>query len=232
MSGSTPSTWVISPVTRGVLVSSHAYSQVMSKTPDFARLFARPENYDDVEYADPWLEPRLALLLWEALSEIAFDLKLDLKGFDKTQDPFLDGLLLSSLPRFTWKQNKEWVRGLAQSAKGLRSDLKKGRLPRPRNVAEEVILHLAIDVMVGYLGADELIASHEELNALPDLEEPFDKWDLYDLLFQDLDVLLLFEPEMDGFEGDRKMAKELGLADYRADAWFKWFGNMKPRRAG
>jgi hypothetical protein len=168
-------------------------------------------------------------MLWECLVTLAVDLKVELDRFDLQPDPFESSVRLAKLPSFTWKQNKAWVREFVQAVWDLRDDLAEGQIPYPRNTAEEVVLYWAIQDADGTLQDDEVMADYEPYLSLPEEIEPFDEDDLLEALYQDTDFMLLFEPDMDGFEQDRDMQKALGMVDFRAGEWFKWFGNAEPR---
>jgi hypothetical protein len=197
---------------------------LMTQTPDFAKLFPRPDD-DEIER----LEPRTALMLWESLLTLGVDLKFDLGRFDLQLDPFESSVRLTNLPWFTWKQDKAWVREFVQAAWDLNTDLSEGRIPYPRNTAEEVVLYWAIQDADGTLNDDQVMADYEPYLSLPEEIEPFDQSHLLQALYQDIDFLMLFEPDLDGFEQDRVMQKELGMVDFRAREWFKWFDNVEPR---
>jgi hypothetical protein len=65
---------------------------------------------------------------------------------------------------------------------------------------------------------------------LPEHDDDHD-WDmLTETLFQDLDILALFSNQLDGIEDpDTDQNRELGIGDYRPQAWFERLLNMEPR---
>jgi hypothetical protein len=56
-------------------------------------------------------------------------------------------------------------------------------------------------------------------------------WDVAeDVLFQDLDILTLFDPSTDGVEDpDDDLNKAMRIGDYRPEAWFTAFANRTAR---
>jgi hypothetical protein len=53
---------------------------------------------------------------------------------------------------------------------------------------------------------------------------------LSDVLFQDGDILALFNIELDGIEDpDADQNRSIGMGDYRPQAWFQSFNNMDDR---
>jgi hypothetical protein len=63
-------------------------------------------------------------------------------------------------------------------------------------------------------------------------EHPDDlDWDaMPDVLFQDTDILHLFEPGLDGIDDPHNaLNAEMAIGDYRPSAWFETFANMQPR---
>ena len=65
---------------------------------------------------------------------------------------------------------------------------------------------------------------------MPEHPDDFD-WDaMPDALFQDTDILHLFEPDLDGIDDpDEALNIEMAMGDYRPSAWFENFGNMRQR---
>jgi hypothetical protein len=79
-------------------------------------------------------------------------------------------------------------------------------------------------VVDGWAGLEETLAG------LPEQEDDLD-WDLlYEVLFQDFDMLSLFNIELDGIEDpDAEQNQLLGVGDYRPQVWFETFLNTEPR---
>jgi hypothetical protein len=119
----------------------------------------------------------------------------------------------------TWREGRAWRRQLARAADDLANDLDAGELPKPRCIAEEAVLWLAM---------------HREGPAVAEVKKwriSREQWeDAHSDLVQDWDIALLWDPQMDGLEEpDDKLNKLIGMGDYRPGAWFSWFHNAKPR---
>jgi hypothetical protein len=203
-----------------------------STAPDFAALFpiCRCGNESCDACGGLQLTPRTAAVLW-TMAQILADHGYD----DVTRNgdaPVVDDsewILFDRYPRITWRQDAVWRRQAARTYDDLAEDLAIGRWPHPTCPAEEMALHLVLDhapaaVEDGWAGLDR--------HPLPLPEHPDDfDWDMAsEVLFQDLDILSLFDVEMDGIEdpGDEHN-RDLGIGDYRPQAWFRTFLNMDPR---
>src|ERR1035438_6616581 len=102
------------------------------------------------------------------------------------------GWLLRSdtLPRITWNQDSGWRRQVARACDDLGNDLVCGDWPMPRNNAEEIVLHLAIEDGPDCLEEREDVKD-EEHDALPRHGDDYDWGMCSEVLFQDHDVLML-----------------------------------------
>ncbi|MEV6228106.1 hypothetical protein AB0L88_09590 [Saccharopolyspora shandongensis] len=137
--------------------------------------------------------------------------------------------IFAEYPRITWRQDAVWRRQAARAFDDLAADLATGDWPLPRCPAEEMALHLTLRyaqaaVDDGWAGFDG------PLKHVPEHPDDFE-WDvLYDILFQDLDILSLFDMELDGIEDpETETNRSFGIGDYRPQAWFQSFNNMEPR---
>ncbi|MEY9848505.1 hypothetical protein ABH940_005608 [Streptacidiphilus sp. BW17] len=139
-----------------------------------------------------------------------------------------DGGVFALLPRFTWSQNADWRRCFLQAFPALAEDLAVG-IPMPRTPAEEMALELAI------VHADSLLRSDPGRTApvvsgLPADPRDYDWNACREALFQDSDLLMLFQPNADGLEDpENEVNRRLGIGDYRPAAWFCAFSNVEPR---
>jgi len=138
--------------------------------------------------------------------------------------------LFGRYPRLTWSQDAVWRRRAARAYDDLAADLAAGEWPLPTCPAEELALHLILEdalaaVEDGWTGLDAAA-----FDALPGHPEDLD-WDaMPDALFQDTDILHLFEPGLDGIDDpDDALNAEMAIGDYRPSAWFENFANMRPR---
>jgi hypothetical protein len=214
-----------------------------SAGPDFAALFparscdvdhADEDEEDDCEICGDWhLTPRTVDMLYTALenlSDEAYD-DADEHGSEPvpSKNDAGDWSLFDRLPRVTWKMDAEWRRQFGRTCEDLAEDLAAGDWPRPRCTAEEMAMHLAIQDAPTYLemwqdGGDKRHAS------LPEHRNDYDWHMCSQVLFEDHDVLMLYDASLDGFEdpgGD--VNREYGVGDLRAVAWFKPFAHLDPR---
>lgn len=179
------------------------------------------------------MTPRTAAVLW-TVGQLLGD-----RGYDDViehgDEPVgKDGRwsLFDGYPRITWRQNAVWRRQAARSFDDLTADLAAGNWPQPRCPAEEMALHLILRhvqaaVADGWAGVEDRFAD------LLEHEDDLD-WDLlHDVLFQDLDILELFDVQLDGIEDpETEQNRQMGVGDYRPQAWFESFLNLEPRDGG
>jgi hypothetical protein len=210
--------------------------------PDFAALFpVRSCERSHVDWEEEmecdvcgdWqLTPRTADILYTALENLSDEAYDDVE--EHGSDPVTrrnngDWNLFDRYPRITWQMDADWRRQVARACEDLSQDLAEGRWPIPRNNAEEMALHLAIEDAPDYLDEAEDFADkrHDTLPKYPDDYS----WDqCSDLLFQDHDVLMLFDQGLDGFEDPgTDINKQFRVGDLRPEAWFTSFANVEPR---
>ncbi len=210
--------------------------------PDFAALF--PVRSCEREHADweeemecdvcgKWqLTPRTADMLYTALenlSDEAYDDVDEHHSDPVTREKTGDWALFARLPRITWQTDADWRRQVARACEDLSQDLAAGHWAIPRSNAEEMALHLAIEDAPDYLEMAEE-SGDEGHNALPEHSDDYNWDECSDLLFQDHDVLMLFDESLDGFEDPgTDINKHFRVGDLRPEAWFKFFNNVEPR---
>lgn len=199
--------------------------------PKFDALFAScscgREGCD--ECAGFQLTPRTAARLWVALNFLADQAYDDVEehGDEPVRDP-RDWSLFDEYPRITFRQDAVWRRQAARCFDDLSRDLEAARWPSPRCAGEEMALHLALDFAPD--AVDEGGSLAEWIDRLPAHPGDLD-WDAcVDGLFQDTDILTLFNDSHDGLEdpGD-PTNRRLGIGDYRPASWFTTFDNQEPR---
>lgn len=198
--------------------------------PDFVTLFpvCRCGKEDTCPQCGSFqLAPRMAAELWarcQILADGAYD-EVETYG-DKSVDPDEAWFVFSEFPMITWSQKSAWRRQCARAFDDLVGDLEAGRWPEPTCPADEMALHLAIQVQqdIEEEWLDEKLVS---LPSHPDDED----WDgAVDALFQDTDILALFDPSQDGLEDpESDINVSFRIGDYRPAAWFKTFSNMETR---
>lgn len=204
----------------------------LSTGPDFAALFPMCRCGQDVCDACSGfqLTPRTAAVLW-AMAKLLAD-----RGYDDVaeygDEPATDNdgwVLFSLYPRITWRQDAVWRRQAARAYDDLAQDVEAGRWPRPTCPGEEMALHLILQnapaaVQDGWTGLDDTLPQ------LPEHPDDYD-WNIAsEVLFQDHDILDLFDIEMDGIEDPgSEYNRATGMGDYRPQSWFRTFLNMQPR---
>ncbi len=210
--------------------------------PDFAALFpvrscdldhANEDEEDACEICGSWqLTPRTADMLHTALENLSDEAHDD--ADEKGDEPVPgknadDWSFFDRLPRITWGMDAEWRRQFGRACDDLVQDLAVGEWPRPRCTAEEMALHLAIEDAPGYLEMWQE-AKDERHEALPKHRDDYDWGMCSEILFEDHDVLMLYDASLDGFEdpgGD--LNQENGVGDLRPAVWFKFFAHLEPR---
>jgi hypothetical protein len=208
-------------------VNEHGFSR--SSEPDFVALFPLCRCGAEVcETCSGFqMTPRSAVALWtvaQFLADSAYD-DVDQHG----DEPVLeegDWSVFQRYPPVTWRQDAVWRRQAARAYDDLTADLEAGKWPLPTCPGEEMALHL---ILQDAMADDDWAGCIQEILArLPEHADDFD-WN-YDVLFQDTDILGLFEAELDGIEDpDAETNQGIGMGDYRPQAWFKAFANMTPR---
>lgn len=220
-----------------VVESTHGVVEVdengleVGADPEFGRLFTSCGcGRDDCHDCGLRFTPRTACVLWKTSQTVADEAYEDIleHGDDPVSaDEFWR--VFGDFPRVTWTQDAIWRRRASRSADDLTSDLAQGQVPWPRCAAEEMMLHIVLDRTDIWpeLPEEEWPST---LRRLPPDSADFDWEWLREVLFQDGDIQLLFDPKYDGFEDPEAVENQLlGVGDYRPPAWFDWFGGSSPR---
>jgi hypothetical protein len=139
------------------------------------------------------------------------------------------GGLFGSLPPVTLRQDGTWRRHMARAFDDLIADLSSEAEFEPRCTAEEMALHL------GIARADDLTRNRphlvrETVENLPEHRRDFDWHACSDILFQDHDVLMLFDNSLDGIEdSDSQVNQALGMVNLGPQDWFDPFAPEQAR---
>jgi hypothetical protein len=178
------------------------------------------------------MTPRTATALWSAgqvLADQAYD-----DVIEHGDDPVSGAevwAVFDEYPRITKHQNAIWRRQAARSFDDLCADLVAGDWPQPRCPAEEMALHLILRTAEAAV-ADGWSSLHHHYADLPEHKQDLNWTLLPDILCQDLDILGLFTDHLDGIEDPQtEQNRDMGIGDYRPQAWFETFLNMKQRDA-
>lgn len=213
--------------------------------PDFATMFTGPDHVGPVvggecatgaeggclgcEY---FFTPRMAWLVY-AGAQMAVDLwreANDYQGDSRAEAP------LEGLPPVAQRYGATtpgWFGQMAATIRDISLRVAAGQVPYPTSTAEEMALHIALEQGGTFIDLfDDEGANWTSFERLPvhapdgvheedlcgALDDGLDA--LSDVLFEDHDVLLLFNPAMDGLESDPEMADRMGLVNLHPKDWF------------
>ncbi|KUL48984.1 hypothetical protein ADL30_34515 [Streptomyces sp. NRRL S-1521] len=186
------------------------------------------DGWDEDGEEDEELTARTAAVLRAALEELSEQIWQDVAAVGDAPLGRGQGRVLGSLPPITFGQDQKWRRQMARCFDDLAADLAEKGTVRPLCTGEEMALHLGIDRAKSLTrNRPRLVA--ETVEGLGENRRDFD-WDWCStVLFEDHDVLMLFDASVDGVE-DRgnEINQALGLANLAAADWFKPF---RPRQA-
>ncbi|MCL6297624.1 tetratricopeptide repeat protein [Streptomyces kronopolitis] len=190
-----------------------------------------PDLEWDEEDDEPWrMTARTSRILscnLQILADTAHD-ELDELG-DQPISPNSFGIFFARLPASTWGQPRPWRRRVLRALDDLNEDITLGLSPEPRCAAEELALHFALQ-SASAMTCDEPDLVAEFTRGIPEQRGDYDWSTCSDLLFQDHDVLFLYDPVMQGLEHpDAPLNRHMGMGDLRPEGWFEEFGNVSPR---
>lgn len=227
--------WYIRAAESGDAVATAFFNEPVIYRPEMGHELGS-ETWDpnvewDEEDEEPWqMTARTSRILscnLEILADMAHD-ELNELG-DKPVSPNSFGIFFALLPASTWNQPRHWRRRVLRALDDLNEDIILGRSPEPRCAAEELALHFAL-ASASAMTLDEPDLVAEFTQGLPEQQGDYD-WDVCsDLLFQDHDVLFLYDPRMQGLEHpDNPLNRHMRIGDLRPEGWFEEFGNVPPR---
>ncbi|WP_293003105.1 hypothetical protein [Mycobacterium sp.] len=125
--------------------------------------------------------------------------------------------VLGSLPPQTFTQSRLWRYQLANAAEVLAGDTRRWGAPVPRCTGEEMMLHLILRRAAADAGCPP-----QQLFAWPDDPARQHGWgDLFENLFQDNDVLMLYDAAKHG-------RSDLGGVNMNPPQWFSEFSLPYP----
>ncbi|WP_246213054.1 hypothetical protein [Streptomyces abyssomicinicus] len=188
---------------------------------------AWPEDEDD----ESLLTPRTAAVLRLAAEELATLAWQEVTALGDTPLPRGAGGVFGSLPPLTLRRDAQWRRQMARTFDDLAADLKTPEEAgvEPRCTGEEMALHLIID-RARSLTTDRPNAVRALVADLPAHRADYDWEACSTLLFQDHDVLMLFNARLDGLEDpDNDAHQALGMVNLETDDWFEPFDPDSPR---
>ncbi|MFG2684131.1 hypothetical protein [Streptomyces sp. NPDC048392] len=181
------------------------------------------EGWDEDGEEDEELTARTAAVLRVALEELSEQIWQDVAALGDAPLRRGQGRVLGSLPPITFRQDQQWRRQMARCFDDLAADLADAGTVRPLCTGEEMALHLGIDRAKSLTrNRPRLVA--ETVEGLDEDRGDFD-WDWCStVLFEDHDVLMLFDASLDGIEDSgNDVNQALGLANLAAVDWFEPF---------
>lgn len=191
-------------------------SPAPSADPDFATL------YKEREGESVTMTPRMAYWLWSS-SVYLSDTWRCARG---DPEPLLDDLPPIARPY----AKGDWFGRFTDCFEHLATRIAAGDGDQERLATctgEELALHLVIDIAEAHL-ADRILGTDiEEAGTLPDHgDDDRDFEAMRDLLFRDHDVLLLFDPSLDGAEDpDGELDRFARFANLHPRDWFLPFAD-------
>ncbi|GES32380.1 hypothetical protein AB0G60_17805 [Streptomyces angustmyceticus] len=178
------------------------------------------EGWDEDGEEDEELTARTAAVLRVALEELSEHLWQDVAAVGDAPLGRGEGRVLGLLPPITFHQDQQWRRQMARCFDDLAAELAETGTVRPGCTGEEMALHLGIDRAKALTrNRPRLVA--ETVEGLGADRRDFD-WDWCStVLFEDHDVLMLFDASLDGIEDSgNEINQSLGLANLAAADWF------------
>lgn len=128
-------------------------------------------------------------------------------------------MFFDRFPTCTFRQPESWRREVARSADDLAGDLEKGDLPRPRTLAEQLVLAIGLNVAAALLVDEEVL---DDVLALPARPGDHDWTAVYEMLFDDRDAEAFYSAD----------EVELWLKIAPMNSWFNAVDGHESREAG
>jgi hypothetical protein len=188
------------------------------------------EGPGDEDY--PVLTARSAAVLRRALEDLSDEAWREVAALGgEPLGPGASGLF-GSLPRVTFNQGGPWRRQMARAFDDLAADLAGGGEVVPRCTGEEMALHLGIARAQALTrNRPRLVA--ETVAGLPEDRRDFGWEAASEELFQDGDVLMLFDQSLDGIEDSGNEANQaMGMVNLAPVDWFAAFDDDFARDPG
>ncbi|MEU6993678.1 tetratricopeptide repeat protein [Streptomyces sp. NPDC046465] len=175
--------------------------------------------------------PRTLAVLKAALeieADAAVDVLAEIEGRPVTTEESFIGCF-DMLPAQTWQQGTQWRREMIRCFDDLAHDIADSRLPLPCCTGEEMALHLALEHAAA-ITEDSPDLAEEFCEGAPARPGDYDWWACKRALLEDDDVLMLYQPWMEGIEEpDNDVNQRLGMANLAPDDWFTPFRDDRPR---
>jgi len=141
------------------------------------------------------------------------------------------GTFTKQLPAIADSQPQEWMSRFVHCFDDIADRIENGEVPYPRCTGEEMALHLILDDCAEILAlgdsAYEYLIAQELDTVLPHHPDDGDTESLRDVMFEDHDVLMLFNPAFDTTDTNPAAAM-LGRCNLEPDTWFLPFRPEEP----
>ena len=156
------------------------------------------------------LTPRNAMLVYLAAAKLGDEVRAALDA-DRLDD------VRALLPPACTAVDRVWLERFHRSVRRAEVCIARGEVPWPTCTGDEMALNLGLDEVDG-LVATELYRGFAA--SLPAHDDDGDTAVLTEVLLEDTDVLVLFDPALEGVEEDPETAATLGLVNMRTTQWF------------
>ncbi|MFC8660741.1 hypothetical protein [Streptomyces sp. NPDC057199] len=189
------------------------------------------EDWDEEEEDEDGevLTPRTRTVLRLALEELPGQAWQEVVGLGDASLPRGAGGLFGSLPPVTLRQDSRWWRQMARAFDDLAAGLTSETDVEPRSTGEEMALRLGI-ARAAELTRNRPRFVREAAGDLPEDSRDFDWTACSGFLFQDHDVLMLFDDSLDGIEdADSDVNQALGMVNLAPLDWFTPFAPEQAR---
>lgn len=180
--------------------------RLVSDVPDFASL-----------YSDSELTPRSAAKVW-FIAELIYDEFH--QGFGEE--------ILSTLPPLARRHADERFESAFTSRFATVAKRVAEGLPWLESIATCTADEMVVHVILSMLDDIDELVDPDWIERIPAHEDDDQVDWLEDLLLQDTDVLMLYNPALDGIEDpDSPVNQQLGIANLHPNDWFKPFANSE-----
>ena len=183
---------------------------------------------DDADDA-PGLAPGVRQALANSLYMLLEELQIDIETFGDaplTPSRLEESLFLADLPKITWRMDQAWREHLYEAGVSLCKRVESGGPADPTCVAQELWLYMAIQMTEAHISEGLYEPPDDAVSLFAVSSDDCDLSEFTDLIFQDLDFLMLYDEAHDGVERDSDKIKALGLANLDSESWFTTFPNM------
>ncbi|MGW6259940.1 hypothetical protein [Streptomyces sp. NPDC055085] len=187
------------------------------------------EDDEDGEEGEEVLTARTRAVLHLALRELSDEAWKEVSAMGDQPVQSSSGGVFGSLPRVTWRQDTSWRSQMARAFDDLAADCTSGIEVQPRCTGEEMALHLGI-ARAQALTINRPRLVQDTVAGLAAERGDFD-WDACSgVLFEDHDVLMLFDDSLDGIEDAAGAVHQaMGMINLAPLDWYTAFYSERAR---